>query len=65
MDIGKKVFSERVVVHWNRLLREMVESLSLGVSNKHGDVALKDTVSGHGGDGLMVGLGDFRGLFQP
>jgi len=22
-------------------------------------------VSGHGGDGLMVGLDDFRGLFQP
>lgn len=22
-------------------------------------------VSGHGGGGLMVGLSDFRGLFQP
>jgi len=22
-------------------------------------------LSGHGGDGLMIGLGDFRGLFQP
>jgi len=27
-------------------------------------VALRDMVSGHGGDGLMVGLGDFSGLFQ-
>jgi len=23
------------------------------------------TECGHGGDGLMVGLGDLRGLFQP
>ena len=27
--------------------------------------ALRDVVSGHGGDGLLVGLGDLRGLFQP
>jgi len=24
-----------------------------------------DVVSGHGGDGLAVGLDDLRGLFQP
>ena len=29
------------------------------------DVALRDVVSGHGGDGLAVGLGDLSGLFQP
>jgi len=29
----------------------------------HGDVALRDVVSGHGGDGLMVGLRDLRGIF--
>ena len=29
------------------------------------DVALRDVVSGHGGGGLMVGLEDLRGLFQP
>ena len=28
-------------------------------------VALRDTVSGHDGDGLMVGLDDLSGLFQP
>jgi len=28
-------------------------------------VALSDTVSGHGGGGLMVGLDDCSGLFQP
>ena len=29
------------------------------------DIALKDMVSGHGGDGLMVGLDDLSGLCQP
>ena len=29
------------------------------------DVALRYVVSGHGGDELVVGLGDLRGLFQP
>jgi len=28
-----------------------------------GDVALRDVVSCHGGDGLMVGLRDLRGIF--
>ena len=32
---------------------------------KQVDVALRDVVSGHGGGGLMVGLDDLRGLFQP
>ena len=31
---------------------------------EHGDVAVRDVVSGHGGDGLMVGLDDLGGLFQ-
>ena len=42
-----------------------MESLSLEVFKNRVDVALRDTVSGHGGDGLMVGLGDLRGPFQP
>ena len=50
---------------WHRLPREVVESLSLEVFMKHRDMALRDVVSGHGGDGLAVGLGDHRGLFQP
>jgi len=28
-------------------------------------VALRDVGSGHGGDGLVVGVGHLRGLFQP
>ena len=30
-----------------------------------GDVALRDVVNRHDGNGLMVGLGDLNGLFQP
>lgn len=29
------------------------------------DVTLRDVLSGRGGGGLMVGLEDLRGLFQP
>ena len=32
---------------------------------KHGDVALRDVITVHGGGGLMVGLDDLRGLFKP
>ena len=42
----------------------MVESPSLEVFKNHVDVALRDVVSGHGGDGLVVGLDDLSGLFQ-
>ena len=53
-----------MVMHGHRLPREMVESLSLEVLKNCGDVALRDVVSGHGGDGLEVGLGDLRVLFN-
>ena len=65
MDIRKHFFSEGGVSCWHRLLREAVESLSLEVFKKRVDVALRAMVSGHGGDGLTVGLDDLIGPFQP
>ena len=41
-----------------------MESLSLEMFKKRVDVALRDVVNGHGGDGLTVGLDDLRYLFQ-
>lgn len=43
----------------------MVESLTLELFRRRVDVALRDMVSSHGSDGLMVELDDIRGLFLP
>ena len=50
LDIRRNLLSERVVMHWHRLPREVVKSPYLEVLKKHGDVALRDTVG-------MVGMG--------
>ena len=46
-------------------VREVMESPLLKVFMKKVDVTLKDMISGHGSDGLTVGLDDLSGLFQP
>jgi len=62
--IRKKSFSERVLGHWHRLPRRVVESLSLEVLKHCRDMALK--VIDHRGHrhALMVGLDDLLGLLN-
>lgn len=46
MDIRKKNFTERVAMHWNRLLRKVAKSQSLDAFRRCVDVELKDMVYG-------------------
>jgi len=44
LDIGKKFFTKRVIKHWNRLPREVVESPSLEVFKRCVEVVLGNKV---------------------
>ena len=60
-------YLEKILMKSNNALaqaaQEVVESPSLEVFKNYGDVALRDVVSRHGGDGSTVGLDDLSGLF--
>jgi len=44
LDIRKSFFTKRVIKHWKRLSREMVESPTLEVFERCADAALRDMV---------------------
>lgn len=65
MDIRKTILFRKSANALARVIKEVVKSLFLEVSKKHGDMSPRGMVSGHGWDGLAIVLDCFRGLIQP
>ena len=67
LDIRRKFFTQRVVMHWNRLPKEVVDAPSLEAFKARLDVALGSLVwwlaTLHIAEGLK--LDDHYGPFQP
>jgi len=67
LDIRRKFFTQRVVTHWNRLLKEVVDAPSLKAFKARLEVALGSLVwwlaTLHIAGGLE--LDDHCGPFQP
>ena len=67
LDIRSKFFTQRVVTHWNRLPKEVVDAPSLEAFKARLDVALSSLVwwlvTLHTAGGLK--LNDHCGPFQP
>ena len=67
LDIRRKLFTQRVVMHWNRLPKEVVDAPSLEAFKARLDVALGSLVwwlvTLHIAEGLK--LHDHCGPFQP
>lgn len=65
LDIKKKIFTGRVVKHWNRLFREVFESQFLEAFKSQMWHLWTWFSDGLGSVGLTAGLNDLGELFQP
>lgn len=56
-------FTERTLKHW--MPRQVVESSSLEVFQRHVDLAFREVINGGFSVRFTVGFNDMKGLFLP